>query len=116
MSTWGLGSEETLLQNSTLLFRQRTESLGSLALVDLVMALDNAVQVSMNYAKFCNQVGPFPQPRIHTNSDIVHKKKCCLAHILLQRYPFRFDSKELHWLGQRALWYIALDFDWLQKQ
>ena len=71
VSTWGLGSEETLLQNSTLLFRQRTESLGLLALVDLVMALDNAVQVSMNYAKFCNQVGPFSQPRIHKNKDIV---------------------------------------------
>ena len=73
--TWSLGSDETLLRNSTILIIQRTESLGLLALVDLVMALDNAGQVSMNYAKFCNHIGPFPQPRIQTNSDIVHIRK-----------------------------------------
>ena len=73
--TWSLGSEETLLRNSTILIIERTESLGLLALVDLVMALDNADQVSMNYAKFCNHIGPFPQPRIQTNSDIVHIRK-----------------------------------------
>lgn len=75
MLTWSLGSEETLLRNSTLLIIQRTESLGLLALVDLVMTLDNADQVSMNYAKFCNHVGPLPQRRIHTNSDIIHIRK-----------------------------------------
>ena len=75
MLTWSLGSEETLLWNSTLLIIQRTESLGLLALVDLVMTLDNADQVSMNYAKFCSHVGPLPQRRIHTNSDIIHIRK-----------------------------------------